>query len=181
MILLLGKTWVSRRWLAGCGCWEGQGCDLGGRAGKRGAVGGCRGGQQPHCASFLAFLGRAAGWWGRGSRGRAAGMQTPVRGEKKGCCVCRGEAKPGPGACRSRRLSHPSLHRGIWGSLGMEVAVVLGIGVVLCGVMLSPVLWGRNDALTPLGQELGFPRKGFVAWGRIFPLLLEPGACLSQT
>lgn len=54
-----------------------------GGPGGRGAVGGWRGGQQPRCASFLAFLGRAAGRRGRGGGGRAAGMQTPVGGRRK--------------------------------------------------------------------------------------------------
>lgn len=63
----------------------------------------------------------------------------------------------------------------------MELVVVLGVCVILCGVMLSLVLWGRRDAPAPLRQQFAFPRKGSIAWGWVFSLLLEPGSCLSQT
>lgn len=50
-----------------------------GRAATWGGAG-LGGGWPPRCASFLAFLGRAAGRRGRGGGSRAAGMQTPARG-----------------------------------------------------------------------------------------------------
>lgn len=73
LILLLGKTWISRQWLTGCGCWEGWGCNLGGRAG-----GGC-GGLVGWAAAPLRLVPRipgqgcgAAGSWWRGPGGRNA-------------------------------------------------------------------------------------------------------------
>lgn len=180
LIFLLGKTRVSRQQLVGCGCWDGWGCDLGGRVGGRGAMGGWWGGRQPCCASFLAFLGRAAGRRGR-RRGPAGRNANTGEGEKKGRCVCHGKAKPGPGLCGSPCLSHPSLHRGMQGSLRTEMVAVLGVAAVLYGMIFSRVPWGGSSAPAPLAQELDFPREGSIVWGRVFLLLLELGACLSQT
>lgn len=61
------------------------------------------------------------------------------------------------------------------------MVAVLEVAAVLYGVLLSPVPWGRRGARAPLGQELDCPREGSIVWGRVFHLLLELGACLSQT
>lgn len=162
-------------WLLG-----GMGLRPGGRVGGWGTMGGWWGGRQRCCASFLAFLGRAAGRRGR-RRGPAGRNANTGEGEKKGRCVCHGEAKPGPGVCVSPCLSHPSLHRGMQEALRTEMVAVLGAAAVLYGVILSLVPWGRRGARAPLGQELDCPREGSIVWGRVFLLLLELGACLSQT
>lgn len=111
------------------------------------AVGGWWGGRQPRCTSFLAFLGRAAGRWGRGGGGRAAGMQTPERGggEKKGCLSAAARQSPDQGCAGLPAFPTPPC-------MGVRGVGVPGDGVGGGPGGLCDPVWG--DALTgPVGQK----------------------------
>lgn len=133
-----------------------------GRAATWGGAG-LGGGRPPRCASFLAFLGRAAGRRGRGGGSRAAGMQTPVGGvEKKGGCVCYSPANLAGGCTRPPALSPKPRQQGTWGSLGMAVAP-------------SPA-WSPSVSLRLTGTGAGQAARGRGMRGRVQGSLLPSPA-----
>lgn len=108
----LGFTFEERPGLTAGTLWKG--CDLGGR--------GAGGGRLPRCASFLAFLGRAARRRGRGGGSRAAGMQTPAGGRRKAAVSAAAPQTWLQGARDPQPFPPRPQQQGTWGSLGMAVA-----------------------------------------------------------
>lgn len=136
-----------RRWLGPCE-------DLWGGPATWG-VWGAEGGQPPRCASFLTFLGRAAGWRGRGGASCAAGMQTPERGKERRLCLLRS------GRTVQGLRGTPHLSMGDTGDGGGPVTCVVCSfslhfpGVLLCACIRSSVSQGRANPIldiTELGQ-----------------------------